>query len=97
MTVYETLPCVLIDLSENGAQIGIERPLLPGDGVYLRCNTLEHFASVVRAGPGRNGLEFEMPLPSQEVIAIRRFADDYEMSKRKALRDEARAWATGGH
>lgn len=97
LTIYDTLPCVLIDISQNGAQIAIERPLLPGDGVYLRCGDLEHFASVVRSGPGRNGLEFEIPITHDQVLDIRRLAEDYAFDDGELLRREARAWVTGGH
>ena len=95
MTVSETRRCVLLDVSRSGARIGIAKPIEEGDAGFLRFSDFDLFATVARTEDGRNGLEFDVELSDDDVLAIRRYAETYEMSERTALMDEARAWVTG--
>ncbi|MEL6486795.1 MAG: hypothetical protein AAFQ13_06595, partial [Pseudomonadota bacterium] len=63
---------------------------------FLRFANTEVFASVIRVSTGLNGVEFDVPITDEDVLAIRRFAEDYEADARSALRNEARAWVMGG-
>ncbi|MEO0643135.1 MAG: hypothetical protein AAFY47_06920, partial [Pseudomonadota bacterium] len=55
----------------------------------------EAFGTVVREGPGVNGLEFDVSLSDADVLKTRGFAESYESDQRKALLREARAWVAG--
>jgi hypothetical protein len=99
ITVWETQAGVLLDISCTGARIGLHRPLAIGAGGYLRIDTIEAFAEVVRraegSGGGINGLAFDEPLPLETVLAIRRHAEGFERTQRAALREQVRKWVTG--
>lgn len=99
MTTYETQACVLLDLSRSGARIGLTNPLNPGASGYLLVTRMEIFAAVVRrisgAVGGINGLEFDLPISDDAVIAVRRHAETFEFCQRAALRDQVRRWVTG--
>ncbi|PKP96705.1 MAG: hypothetical protein CVT76_06180 [Alphaproteobacteria bacterium HGW-Alphaproteobacteria-15] len=99
MTVYETHNCILLDLSQTGARIGLARPLAVGDGGYLMVAQFEVFGEVVRrklgAGGGVNGIAFDDPVSHATVLAVRHHAETFERAQREALRDQVRCWVTG--
>ena len=95
VTVCETRRCVLLNVSRTGAQIGLAKPLAVGDAGFLRFAGLEVFGSVIRAGKGLNGLEFDQEMTDEDVLATREYAERYEADERRALMEEARAWVTG--
>jgi len=96
VTVSGTRRCVLLDVSRKGAQISLRQTLAEGEGGFLRFASYEVFASVIREATGLNGVEFDEEISDEDVLAIRRFAEAYEVDKRAALKAEARAWVTGG-
>lgn len=95
VTLYETRRCVLLNLSQTGAQIGLEDPLSEGDGAFLKVAGLDHFGGVVRKGPGTNALEFDVSLSENEVLSVRRYSECFEEDERRRLRREVRAWVHG--
>ncbi|MEO0871401.1 MAG: PilZ domain-containing protein [Pseudomonadota bacterium] len=95
VTVSETRRCVLLDVSRCGAQISLAKPLSEGEAGFLHFANTEVFVSVIRKATGLNGVEFDVPLSDEDVLAIRRYAEDYEADERRALRSEARAWVAG--
>ncbi|MEO0590225.1 MAG: PilZ domain-containing protein [Pseudomonadota bacterium] len=96
VTISETRRCVLLDVSRNGAQISLPKPLGVGEAGFLRFANTEVFVSVIRDGTGLNGVEFDVPLTDKDVLAIRHYAEVYQSDERNALREEARAWVMGG-
>lgn len=101
LSVIETQDCLLVDVSQTGARIRLERPLAAGASGYLRAGPVEAFATAVRQtwigkGDGINGLEFEVRLSKSEVLALRAYAEDYEMAERRAFLRQARDWIMGG-
>jgi hypothetical protein len=94
-TLFSIKRCVLIDLSQSGAQIGIERPMPVGEPVMLKVADLEQFGEVVRGGPGTNGIAFDDRLSHEDVLDIRRFSESMEYREREQLWAEARAWVHG--
>lgn len=99
MTIYETHDCVLLDLSRNGARIGLSVPLGIGGGGYLRIGQLEVFGEAVRkmlgVGGGVNGIAFDTPLSEAAVLAVRHHAETFQRTERDALREQVRRWVTG--
>lgn len=91
--------CVLLDLSRCGARIGLAAPLAPDVCLYLKVASLEVFAEVVRRdlgeGGGINGLAFDEPLPDEDVLKVRHFAETFEQRERDNLRDQVRRWVGG--
>lgn len=101
LSVCETQNCVLVDASQTGARIRLERPLAAGASGYLRVGPIEVFATALRQnltddGDGLNGVEFDIRLTKAEVLALRAYAENYELAERRALRAQARGWITGG-
>lgn len=98
-TMYDTRRCILLDLSKTGAQIGLEEPLKEGASAILELHGIDQFGTVVRLGQGTNGgvngLRFDHPLTEGDVLAIRRYSDNYEEAEMRALRNEVRAWVAG--
>lgn len=95
VTIAGTRRCIMIDLSRGGAQIGLPSPLGVGEAGFLHFAHCEAFGTVVREGPGVNGLEFDVSLSDADVLKTRGFAESYESDQRKALLREARAWVAG--
>jgi hypothetical protein len=95
VAVYETLPCDLLDLSRSGARVALEQPVATGEAGFLKFLNQELFATVVWAGQGGNGLEFEQPLSDEQVLEIRASAEHIDAEEYRGLRDEVRAWVAG--
>lgn len=95
VTVTEMRRCVVLDISRSGAQVSLAKPLAVGEGGFLHFAGSEVFVSVIREGKGLIGVEFDVLLTDEDVLAIRRYAEDYETDERKALLNEARAWVMG--
>lgn len=91
--------CVLLDLSRTGARIGMEKPLVPGELLYLEIARLDLFAEVVRRHCGEsggiNGLVFDEPLSDAAVLAVRHHAETFEQHAQEAFRDQVRRWVSG--
>ncbi|MEM6474928.1 MAG: PilZ domain-containing protein [Pseudomonadota bacterium] len=97
ISLYEARNCTLLDVSRTGARIELDHPLVLNDAGFLRCAGVEVFACVLREKSGVNGLEFDLPLSDNQVLAIRSFSENLERDERSSVWSEARAWATGGH
>lgn len=95
ITVSETRRCVLLDVSRTGARIGIAKPLDVGDAGFLRFADFEVFGCAIRKEDGRNGLEFDIELSDEDVLATRHYAETCQMSERDALLEQARLWVLG--
>ncbi len=99
VTIYETQNCILLDLSQTGARIGLAGPIAVGAGGLLMVGQLEIFGEVVRrkygSGGGVNGIAFEVPLSHQDVLAVRHHAETFQKVEREGLRDQVRRWVTG--
>lgn len=95
VTLTETRRAVLLDVSRSGAQINLAKPLEEGEAGFLHFAGLEVFASVVRRGDGFNGLEFDIEMSDEDVLATRHYAERYEADERRALMEEARVWVMG--
>jgi len=101
MSVAETQNCVLVDVSQTGARIRLDRPLAVHSCGYLKVGSLEVFATALRctpvdAGGGINGLEFDVRLTKPQVLMLRSYAENYEMAERRAFLQQARSWVMGG-
>ncbi|MEM8724548.1 MAG: PilZ domain-containing protein [Pseudomonadota bacterium] len=96
VTIYETRPCIILNLSQTGARLGLENPLALGDAAFLQCGGIDHFANIVRSQKGTNALEFEVPLAHDQVLAIRKMAENFDDLERRDFRRIARDWITGG-
>ncbi len=97
VTIYETQPCIVANLSQTGAQVRLAKPLAPGEAAFLQFAAEEHFASVVWREKGSNGLEFEVPLTEEQVLETRDFADTIDELERRRMLRIARDWITGGN
>lgn len=91
-----TQKCFLEDLSVTGAAI-IPQNKLPrtGDSVVLICNPVDAFGVVVWVRHGRFGVMFDEPLPLDQVVALRHFADDFADAEKQRLIEQARDWVQG--
>lgn len=101
ISVYETQNCTLLDISQTGARLALERPLGVETSGYLRVGPIEVFATAVRMrmsdeGVGINGVEFDVRLSKPQVLAVRAYAENYEMAERRAFLMHARDWVMGG-
>lgn len=94
--VKGTIRCLLDDLSRTGAAITPQGSLpCPGTSAVLRCQHIDVFANVVWTRFGRCGLHFDEKLPMDDVIALRRFADDIESYERNLSEQRTRDWVAG--
>ena len=99
ITTSKRRRCILIDLSRTGAQIGLEDPLSEGTDIFLQVSDIDQFGTIVRRVVGENGgfngIQFEEPLSDNRILAMRHFADSFEIEAKRALRREASAWVSG--
>lgn len=87
--------CILMNLSRTGAQVAILDSLRKGEGAILRCGAIDHFAIITRSEFGLNALTFDEPLSDALVLDMRRYNENFEERKRRALIETARKWVTG--
>jgi len=96
---YASHRCILIDVSNTGAQVGLEQPLAIEETAILQIGDLEPFGEVVRTirrkTRGINGLRFDPPLDPADVLEIRSYAENYQRDEMLALRAEVRMWVDG--
>lgn len=94
ITLNGTLPVTLLDLSFRGARIALG-PTVPraGASAVLTWASFEAFCTVTWSAGGSGGLDFDVPLHPQVLLATRDLADrtPHIDSGRLAARD----WATG--
>ena len=87
--------CSLIDLSRSGARIGADDCPRVGATVVIKGLPLELFGTVRWSVPGLFGVEFEIPLPIEQVVAMRHYADEESERQKQAQIAYARSWAQG--
>lgn len=99
VSIHATQACIVLDLSQSGARIGLASPIPEGQFGYLEVARFAVFGTVVRTDPGIGGginaIAFDDPMSGRQVLEIRRFAEDFESREREALRDQVRRWVTG--
>lgn len=99
VSLYGTQPCILLDISRTGARFALPAPLAQGQSGYIAIARCEAFGEVVRTerGPdgGVNAIVFDDPLPQAQVLEIRRFAEDFALREKIALREQVRLWVSG--
>lgn len=99
ITVFETQTCILLDLSQTGARVGLAAPMALGSGAFLKVGPIEVFGEAVRRmvghGGGVNGIAFDRPLDHADVLAVRQHAETFRQIERDAFRDQVRRWVTG--
>lgn len=99
VSIHATQACILLDLSQSGARIGLASPIAEGQSGYLEVARFAMFGAVVRTdhgnGGGINAIAFDDPISGAQVLDIRRFAEEFESREREALREQVRRWVTG--
>lgn len=99
VSIYSTQNCILLDISRNGARLALANPVAEHQSGVVEVARLELFGAIVRAERGAEGganaMAFEDPITEAEVLAVRRFAEGFEMRERLALRDLVRRWVAG--
>ncbi|MEO0030891.1 MAG: hypothetical protein RIS94_649 [Pseudomonadota bacterium] len=91
-----TFDCRLDDLSQSGARIAIAAAMpTPGSDAVLTVNGIEAFGMVRWARMQRFGVEFDAPLPLEQVVAIRHFADNYAAHAQEQQLRVAREYVQG--
>lgn len=101
VSVVDTQPCMLLDLSQTGARIAVGRTLPVNAGGYLKLGPVEVFGIVVRVrvseeGGGINAVAFDSRLAKAQMLALRAYAEHYELSEQREAFRHARAWVMGG-
>ena len=99
VSVTATQGCILLDLSRSGARIALASPAPSRQSGYIEVGRLQLFGMVVRCERGGDGginaVAFDEPISHADVLAIRSYAEDFELRGRQALRDQVRRWVSG--
>lgn len=99
VSVIATQTCILLDVSRSGARLALASPAARGQSGVIEVGGLEMFGMIVRsecgADGGVNAVAFDEPIAQADVLAIRRYAEDFELRERQALRDQVRRWVAG--
>jgi len=90
-----TIPCVVEDLSRTGARLALSRgPSVDETGILEVCR-IEAFGAGVWLAQGRCGFHFDDPLPIEQVIALRTYADHFTQHQRAENLRMAREFVQG--
>jgi hypothetical protein len=91
--------CTVDNLSRKDARIEAEWPVKVGDHGILQREGLDEFFTVHWVRDGRCGISFEVEIPEERVLALRRIADNYENHREEGLRAIGREFVEGraGH
>ena len=95
VAIDRTHPCILLNISQTGAQIAILNSIREGESGVLECGRIKTFGLVVRSEVSLNALHFDEELSYDDVIGIRRLYETYELRERRKLIETARRWASG--
>jgi len=87
--------CQLDDLSQTGARLTIDPPPPPHASGVLVINGLEAFGEVVWSSMGRAGMAFDEPMPLEQVIAVRHYADSFAEHEQNARERMVREFVMG--
>lgn len=90
-----TVSCMVLDVSETGAQIGCDGVPRVGAMVVIELPTIEFFGDVAWVKGKRFGIHFEEPLPFEQVVELRRKADGFDRNERKELLKIAEEFVSG--
>ncbi|NVE93416.1 PilZ domain-containing protein [Altererythrobacter lutimaris] len=95
VTFDGTTSCMILDVSQTGAQIGCDEPPRVGAMAVIEFPPIEFFGNVAWALDTRFGMHFDEPLDQEMVIELRRQADSYDRSERRHLLKMAEEFVTG--
>lgn len=100
VSVFGTQDCMLIDLSRNGALVRLARPLAVDACGYLRAGPFEVFTITVRVkksveGDATSGVKFDTPLPREQLVGMRGYANEYKLTEKRLARLAAHSWVRG--
>ena len=95
VTFNGTSRCTLIDLSRSGAKLGASECPKVGSMVVVEGLPVELFGTVRWAISGLFGFELEAPLPLEQVVSLRYYADDEAARQKQAQLTYARNWVQG--
>ena len=100
LTVSGMQDCLLLDVSQGGARIRLERPLAINTSGYLRLGPVEAFGTALwvqmnEQGSGTNGLEFDIRLSKPQVMQLCAYARNREMAQQREAYLQAHEWIMG--
>ena len=90
-----TFRCRLDNLSRTGARVSVGGLPRCGEDGFLRCGELDVFCTVVWVRDDSCGLIFDLPLPKDNVIAMRNSAEDVAYHDRVSWNNYVRDWVGG--
>lgn len=99
--VYDTLDCMVLDLSEVGAFVKMASPLAVGASAYLRSGPFDIFAVGVRivsysTAYSLTGVVFDNRLTRDEVTNLHNYAMNWTRSEELRKYHAAREWWHAG-
>jgi hypothetical protein len=99
--VYDTLDCMVLDLSEVGAFVKMANPLSVGASAYLRAGPFDIFAVGVRIvsysrAYALNGVAFDNRLSQDQIMNLQSHARDWVQVERRREYQAARQWWHSG-
>lgn len=95
VTFNGIISCSLLDASQTGAKVGAAECPRVGAMVVLEGLPLELFGTVRWSLSGLFGFEFESVVDSEQIIALRHYADGEKERQKQAQLTYARKWVEG--
>lgn len=95
VTFSSTGPCTLIDLSRSGAKLAATQAPRVGAMVVVEGLPVELFGTVRWSAHELFGVEFDIAMPLDQVVALRHYADDEEERQKRAQLAYAQSWVQG--
>jgi hypothetical protein len=99
--VYDTLDCVVLDLSDVGAFVKTTSPLSVGSSAYLRAGPFDIFAVGVRIASystayALTGVVFDNRLTRDQVMNLHTYARNWTQAEELRKYLAAREWWYAG-
>ncbi len=90
-----TKSCLVLDVSQTGAQIGCEDVPKVGAMVVIEVSSVELFGTVAWVRGNHYGLDFDEPLAHETVVDLRHQADAFDRTERARLLKLAEEFVVG--
>lgn len=90
------VPCMIEEISLDGARIRISHPLDPGRTLWLKLDAYEVFATTIWGKKHSYGIEFDDPLPKVVLLQIQGHAVNLKHYEMALSERAAKNWVMGG-
>jgi hypothetical protein len=94
-TTFDQGRAAIYNVSCTGAQVTLDAPPRMGSDLLLKSGSIDVLCTIVWVKGNVCGLEFDEPLSEEEVVSLRRLADNQSELQHAARNSAAKDWSEG--